>query len=65
LPYIIACTAHSADQEQVKAKMAGFDDYISKPIMKNDLQKLLSDWFYNEHYQHAHPHIHHSASQNI
>jgi len=50
LPYVIACTAHSADSEQIKAKIAGFDDYISKPIMKNDLQKLLCDWFYNTHY---------------
>ncbi|KAL4438307.1 hypothetical protein ABPG74_009730 [Tetrahymena malaccensis] len=50
-PYIVACTAHGGDQEQVRAKNSGFDDYISKPIMRNDIQKLLCDWYYQTHGQ--------------
>lgn len=46
-PYIIACTAHNAGSEQMHTIISGFDDYISKPIMRADFQKLLFDWFYN------------------
>lgn len=49
-PYIIACTAHGSDQEEVRAKIFGFDDFISKPIMKLDLSKLLCDWYFSTHY---------------
>lgn len=39
---IIACTAYVFHNDKMKAKEAGCDGYISKPINKNDLLELIS-----------------------
>ena len=38
---IIAQTAFAMPEDREKALMSGFDEYISKPINKNELLKLM------------------------
>lgn len=40
----IAQTAHAMAEDEVRARDAGFDDYISKPIRKNDLLSLIAKY---------------------
>jgi len=44
---IIAQTAYATFNDKQKALESGFDGYISKPILKRDLQQILSKYFKN------------------
>ncbi len=44
---IIAQTAYSTKEEKEKAFSAGCDDFISKPINKNELSKMLNKYLVN------------------
>lgn len=49
---VIAITASVSLQEKEKTKLAGFNDYLIKPINKKELFKVLGKWFFsidNEH----------------
>ncbi len=41
---IIAITAGIVKGEKEKCMAVGMDDYISKPIVKNSLEKVLEQW---------------------
>jgi CheY-like chemotaxis protein len=41
---IIALTAGILDGEKEKCIKAGMNDYVSKPIIKNDLEQVLYKW---------------------
>ena len=45
---IIALTAGILAEEKEKCIESGMDDYVSKPINPDDLQKVLSHWILNE-----------------
>lgn len=41
---IIAISAHSSDEKKLEALVAGFDEYLSKPLMGKDLIQTLNRW---------------------
>jgi CheY-like chemotaxis protein len=47
---IVALTAHAMKGVDDECKAAGMDDYLSKPISRNDLDKCLQRWLpYSDH----------------
>ncbi len=45
---VIAQTAYAMDDDEYKCKQAGCDDYLSKPIKKEDLLMMLNKYLYRE-----------------
>ncbi|MEH1820339.1 MAG: ATP-binding protein [Nostoc sp.] len=43
-PIVIAMTANAMKQDQQMCLDAGMDDYLSKPVMKEDLAAMLEHW---------------------
>ncbi|WP_334731947.1 PAS domain-containing hybrid sensor histidine kinase/response regulator [Nostoc sp.] len=43
-PVVIAMTANAMKQDQQMCLDAGMDDYLSKPVMKEDLAAMLEHW---------------------
>jgi CheY-like chemotaxis protein len=43
-PVIIAMTAFAGQDDKDACKDAGMDDYISKPIITDDLESMIMKW---------------------
>ena len=43
-PYIIAITGYGQEEDRNRAAQAGFDDYLTKPVAKADLEKVLTEF---------------------
>ena len=43
-PIIIAMTANAMESDQEECVQAGLDDYISKPIKKDDMAAMIEKW---------------------
>jgi CheY-like chemotaxis protein len=41
---IVAVTAHATEQDQVEARAAGCDDFLSKPVDEQQLRSILQRW---------------------
>jgi CheY-like chemotaxis protein len=42
---VVAQTAYAMAEDKLKSREAGCDDYLSKPILKEDLMKILEKYF--------------------
>jgi len=42
---IIACSAYNGEEDKLKALAAGMTDFVTKPIMKKDLDNIISKYY--------------------
>ncbi len=45
---IIALTAHALNEDEIKCKSAGMDEWVTKPFTRHDLSKILHKWLPKE-----------------
>jgi len=45
---IVACTASAVKGEKEKAMLIGMDDYLTKPVRPQVLEKMLDTWLFDE-----------------
>ena len=45
---IIALTAHALNEDEIKCKDAGMDEWVTKPFTRHDLSKILQKWLPQE-----------------
>jgi len=43
-PVVIACTAHVSPQHRAECRAAGMDDFLGKPVHKEDLERTVGHW---------------------
>jgi len=42
---IIACSAYNGEEDKLRATAAGMTDFVTKPIMKKDLDTIISKYY--------------------
>ena len=59
---IVALTAHVLDSERQRCRLAGMDDYLSKPFSQQQLGEVLARWLSADAgHQEANARVHVSA----
>ncbi len=43
-PVVIACTAHVSAEHRAACRAAGMDDFLGKPVQKEDLEQAVGRW---------------------